>query len=565
MHTPAAAAHFDVLIRNGMIVDGTGKQRYRADVAIDADRIVAVGDLGGATAARIVDASDRIVAPGFIDMHAHIADGDNGEQGLLSSDVRRRAAQNFVAQGVTTAVINPDGSQAEPLEELMRKLTAKGFGVNVVPMNGHSGLRERVMKGDVHRRASRAEIKRMQAILRHDLQQKHSFGLSLGLEYERARDSSLEEQLALARVLREFDAIFIPHLRSQGSAPMWYRPGQSKGISPPTLDGSIAETLQVAETTGVKVVFTHFKAWGPGYRGEASRLIARLQAARDRGARVYMDVYPYSSSSSDGHFVALPPWAFGVPGKDLEDVEGSLDYRKALDSLLAAASPRQMQDLVADVRHQIGLKGGAGNIQVLDYTDPTYIGQTYAQLMKMRGLGELGLAIALQHEGDPLYPGGARMRSLSMAEEDIEAFYKLDWCAMSTDGWIVLPEEAIGADKYADTHRRVFGSYPRRLAHYSVERKVDTLEHAVRAATSLPAQILGLDDRGRLAAGVKADLVVLNMTALRDRTTYLEPSVYPSGVDYVLINGQFAVDDGERTLALAGRVLTRVKGHKDAT
>jgi len=406
---------------------------------------------------------------------------------------------------------------------------------------------------------TRAEIARMQAILRHDLQQERSFGLSLGLEYERAQDSSLEEQLALARMLREFDAIFIPHLRSQGLAPMWYRPSQSKGIGPPTLDGSIAETLQVAETTGVKVVFTHFKAWGSGYRGEASRLIARLQAARDRGARVYMDVYPYSSSSSDGHFVALPPWAFGIPGKDLEDVEGPLNYRKALDDLLEAASPRQIQDLVADVRHQIGLKGGAENIQILDYTDPAYVGRTYARLMKMRGLDELGLAIALQREGDPLYPGGARMRSLSMAEQDIEAFYRLDWCAMSTDGWIVLPEEAIGENKYVDTHRRVFGSYPRRLVHYSVKREVDTLEHAVRSATSLPAQILGLEDRGRLAAGAKADLVVLDMAALRDRTTYLEPSVYPSGVDYVLVNGRFAVDGGERMLALAGRVLTHSK------
>jgi N-acyl-D-amino-acid deacylase len=549
--TPAPTTrHFDLLIRNGEIIDGTGAPRYRADIAINGDEIVAIGQLREATAARTVDAKDRVVTPGFIDVHAHVADEEYGETGLLSNDVKRRAAQNYVAQGVTTTVTNPDGSQSMPLRELREKLTRKGFGPNVVLMNGHSGMRELVMKGDVRRAATAEEIRQMQDILAHDLAEENSFGMSLGIEYEPARDASLEEQLALGRVLANYNGIFIPHLRSQGIAPMWYKPSQDKGRKPPTLDDSIDETLKVAEATGATVVFTHMKAWGPGYRGNAGRVIKRLQDARDRGLNVYMDVYPYDSSGSDGSFVAVPSWAFG------KREDAGFNYRKALDATLKGADSAKKSDFAADVRHQLDLKGGPENVRVLAYPNQKYVGKTYAELMKLRGLDEAGLAIALQREGDPKYPGGARMRSFSMAEQDIESFYRLDWCSVSTDGWIVLPEEAVGDKKYVETNRRLFGSYPRRLAYYSAERKVDSLEHAVRAASGLPAQILSITDRGRIAVGLKADIAVLDMANLRDNTTYLEPSVYPSGVDYVLVNGKFAVDGGKRTLALAGKILT---------
>jgi N-acyl-D-amino-acid deacylase len=544
---------FDLLIRNGEIIDGTGAPRYRADVAINGDEIVAIGQLREATATRTVDATGRLITPGFIDMHAHVADEEYGESGLLSDDVKRRAAQNYVAQGVTTTVTNPDGSQSMPLRELREKLTSKGFGPNVVLMNGHSGMRELVMKGDVRRAATAEEIRQMQEILAHDLAEQGSFGMSLGIEYEPARDASLEEELALGRVLANYNGIFIPHLRSQGIAPMWYKPSQDKGRKPPTLDDSIDETLKVAET-GATVVFTHMKAWGPGYRGNAGRVIKRLQDARDRGLNVYMDVYPYDSSGSDGSFVAVPPWAFG----ERESDDRGFNYREALDATLKAADSAKKSDFAADVRHQLALKGGPENVRVLAYPNEKYVGKTYAELMKLRGLDEAGLAIALQREGDPKYPGGARMRSFSMAEQDIESFYKLDWCSVSTDGWVVLPEEAVGDKKYVETNRRLFGSYPRRLAYYSVERKVDSLEHAVRAASGLPAHILNIRDRGIVAVGMKADIAVLDMKNLRDNTTYLEPSVYPSGVDYVLVNGKFAVDGGERTLALAGKILAPV-------
>jgi N-acyl-D-amino-acid deacylase len=553
--TAPAARHFDLLIRNGDVIDGSGKTRFTADIGVKGDQIVALGKLPHATASRIIDARQRLVVPGFIDLHAHLVDGDNGSNGLLSPDLKRRAAQNYVAQGVTTAVTNPDGFQTQPLRELAIELQRLGFGVNVVLLNGHSGLREIAMRGDTARAANAAEIREMQAVLRADLEQHHSFGLSLGIEYEPARYASLEEQLALAQVVGEYNGIFIPHLRSQGIAPMWYQPSRYKNQSPPNLDQAIMENLTVAEQTNATVVFTHMKAWGPGYRGEAARLIKQLSEARARGARVFMDVYPYDSSGSDGQFIALPSWVFDTE-ESTSSSDKAFDYRAALEDKLQTASKEQLADLVADVKHQIALKGGPQNVRLLEYPKKSYVGKTYAELMQEHRLDETALAIALQREGDPLLPGGARMRSFSMAQEDIEQFYKLDWCAVSTDGWIVLPEEAVGEKKYLDTNRRCFGSYPRRLAYFSIEKETDSLEHAVRAASGLPAEILNLTDRGQLKVGMKADIVVLNLAELRDNTTYLEPSVYPSGVEYVWVNGKLAVDNGKRTLALSGKILS---------
>lgn len=542
--------HFDLLIRGGEIVDGSGAARYRADLGVIGDRIAAIGELSAASADRVVTATGRIVTPGFIDLHAHLADGEEGQTGLLSPDPRRRAAQNYVSQGVTTVLGNPDGSQGTSIREQRRQLAKVGTGLNVALTNGHNDLRKMTMGDNLARPANADEIRRMQRILQHDMANEGSFGLSLGTEYYSGIHSSADEQVALARVLPAYNGIFIPHLRSQGIAPMWYLPSVNRDIEPPTLDDAIDETLRVAHETGATVVFTHMKAWGPGYRGQAARIVARLQAARDRGARVYMDVYPYDSSDSDGKFVAIPPWAFGDGQRGK-----AFDYRAAFARTLAGADAARRGDLARDVRHTLALKGGVENVVVLSYPDPAYVGKRLSELMALRKLDEVALVKALQQEGNPQLPGGAQIRSFSMDEDDIRTFYRQPWTATSTDGWIVLPEEAVGDKKYVNTNRRVFGSYPRRLAHYSQEAGVDSLEQAIRSMSGLPAQILSLADRGQIAVGMKADIAVIDLQRLRDNTTYLEPSVYADGVDYVLVNGRFVVDAGKRTLALPGKVL----------
>lgn len=554
---PLELRRFDLLLCGGTVVDGSGDARYTADVGVIADQVAAIGNLSQATAERTLDVSGKIVAPGFIDLHAHIADGEYGEKGLLSSDPRRRAAQNYVAQGVTTAVGNPDGSQPPALKEQREKLTALGIGLNVALTNGHNGLRARVMGNDQERPANPEEIRQMQRILQHDLAHEGSFGLSLGTEYFSGRYSTTGEQVALAHVLPPYNGIFIPHMRSQGIAPMWYLPSIHEG-EPPTWTDAVDEVLAVAERTGATVVITHMKAWGPGFRNRAEEMIARLQAARDRGARLYIDVYPYTSSGSDGRFVGIPDWAFdGVDDgmDDTEDAGPSTDYRAALARTLDGADRGRLDDLERDIRHTVRLKGGAENIFVLDYPDEDVVGRRLSEVMNERGLDVVEMILTFQREGNRHLPGGARLRAFSMADEDIQTFYRQPWAATSTDGWIVLPEALNEENKYVGTHRRAFGSFPRRIAYYSQEKGVDSLERAIRSMTGLPAGILSLANRGRLAVGMKADIVVFDLDDLKDTTTYLEPSAYPEGIEHVLVNGEFVVDGGRRTLALAGRVL----------
>ena len=547
----ASARDFDLIIRSGTVIDGTGSARRVTDVAVNGDTIVAIGNLAGSKAKTELNVAGLVVTPGFIDMHAHL----DRDEGLLSKDLRRRAAQNFIAQGITSGAINPDGRQPNSLLEERRDLQAGGIGVNVALFNGHNTLRAMTMNGSEERPATKAEIEKMKEILRRGLETEGSFGLTLGVEYYSGQYSTADELVELASVLPAYGGIYTSHLRSQGISPMWYKPSVHKNITPPTLEDSLKETVRVAEETGATTVVTHMKGWGPGYRGQAKKWIAMLQAARDRGAKLFIDVYSFDSTGSDGDFVMLPPWAMG--GRITARDNIAVDYRANLKAALEKG-PSALADLERDVEHQVTLKGGPESVIVLDYKDPSYIGKTLAELMKLRTMNATELAITLQNEGDPTKPGGVKMRALSLDEKDVEAYYAVPWAATGTDGWVVLPEEAVGPLKYLGTNRRCFGTYPRRLALISQQHQIDSLEEAIRKCSSLPAEILNLPDRGRIAVGMKADLVVLDMANLQDNTTVAEPNVYPTGVQHVFVNGVAAMRDGKRTLALAGRVLDPV-------
>ncbi len=548
---PVQAREFDLILRQGTLVDGTGAARRVADVGVIGDTIAAVGNLAGSRGKREIDARGLIVAPGFVDLHGHI----DGPTGLNSPDPRRRAAQNFVAQGITTAAVNQDGRQPpDILKERADMEGSGGIGVNVALFNGHNTLRAMVMGDSQARPATREEIAKMQDILRRGLEEQGSFGLSLGLEYFSGQHSTTDELVDLAKVLAPYGGIYLAHIRSQGISPMWYKPSVHKD-PPPTLEFSLQESIRVAEETGVTTIVTHMKGWGPGYRGQAKKWVQLLQAARDRGARIFIDLYAFNSAGSDGDFVMLPPWSIG--GQIYNELQRTdYDYRVALRATLENAA--KSADISRDVEHQVALKGGAENVVVLDYVDPSYVGKTIAELMRLRGLNLTELAVALQLEGNPFKAGGIKLRALSLDEADLDVYFAQPWTAMGTDGGIVLPEEAVGPRKYVGTNRRYFGTYPQRIAYYSQQRKVDTLEEAIRKSSGLGADILNLPDRGVVMPGYKADLVVFDLANLRDNTSVAEPNVYPSGVNFVFVNGVAAVDNGERTLARAGRVLDPV-------
>jgi N-acyl-D-amino-acid deacylase len=306
------APSYDLLVKNGRVLDGTGNPWFPADVAVSDGRIVAVGALGEARATTVVDASGLYVAPGFIDIHSHADDGSSPQGGLRDADRARRAAPNLVSQGITTVVVNHDGRSPWPISGQRALLEKHGIGVNAMLLVGHGTIRRLVMKDDVRRPSTEAEQAAMRALLEQGLGE-GAVGLSAGLEYEPGRWSTTDELVALARALVPARGVYISHERSEGSDPLWYVPSQD-GPGPPTLLDAVRETIEIGERTGARVVASHLKSKGEHYWGSSAAAVGLLQRARDRGVDVWADQYPYPTSGTDGNTVLIPAWAIRAPG-----------------------------------------------------------------------------------------------------------------------------------------------------------------------------------------------------------------------------------------------------------
>lgn len=541
---------FDVLITGGRVIDGTGNPWFSADVGIRGGKIVAVGKLVGATAPRIIDARGKIVTPGFIDIHSH------GSAGLESEDVRRRSAPNVVTQGVTTVVINPDGGGPISIGGQRATLERLGIGVNAILMVPHNTVRREVLGDDYMRKATPAEIQRMRALVRQGMEE-GAFGLSAGLEYVPGIWSDTDEIVALVEEIVPYDGFYIQHERSGADVPVWWVPSQDDpdnvGAQRYNLIDNINDLIEVGERTGARVVQTHLKAKGADLWGSSSAVISAVNRARERGVEVYGDQYPYPTSGSDGSVSLIPGWALGEERWTDNPRPSTPAYPEALRRTLADSS--KAEGLRRDIQHEVTYRGGADNLIVFDYPDRSYIGKSVAELAEGRGQSVADFAVTLQLEGFPDRRGGARLRGFSFSEEDIEAFSSQPWVATASDGGIALPEDG------PTTHARYYGTFPRKIRRYALDRGVISVEFAVRAQTSLPAQIIGLRNRGLVRAGYVADVVVMDLDRVRDMANFTNPHQYAEGIDYVLVNGDFVVDgEGNPTRALPGVVITPEAG-----
>jgi N-acyl-D-amino-acid deacylase len=560
---PGQPQHFDVLIRGGHVMDGTGNPSFRADVGVRGDRIAAIGRLDGATAERVIDATGRIVTPGFIDIHSHADDGSGGRRTLRNEDPRVRAAPNLVTQGITTVVVNQDGRSPWPIAEQRATLERLGVGVNTILLVGHGEVRRRVMGSDHQRPATEDEVRRMRALVRQAMQE-GAWGLSAGLEYVPGRWSTTDEVVALVEEIVPFGGVYISHQRSEGSDPMWYWPSQD-GAGPPTLLDAVRETIEIGERTGATVVASHIKAKGAHYWGSGAAAIQLIEAARARGVQIYADQYPYETSGTDGSTVLIPGWALAPrPAAAAAGAAQTGGAQQAAGQTAAAgaaatsladrlravmADPELNADLRRDITHEIARRGGAAKVLILDHPRPDYVGKTLAEIAADMRLGEIDAAIQLQLGGYPDRRGGARVRGFSLSELDMDMYARLPWVATATDGGIALLDDGAG------THARFYGTFPRKIRHFALDRGVITLEDAVRSSTSLPAQILGLKNRGVLREGAFADIVVFDLDTIRDRSTFFEPHQYSEGVEHVLINGRAAVENGALVWSHAGRII----------
>ena len=492
---------FDILIRNGRVLDGSGNPWRRADVGIRGDRIAAIGRLATATAATVIDARDRVVAPGFIDAHSHAL-------GALAN-VSTREARQLLAQGITTVVGNPDGGGPTDLKRQRDELEADGgAGVNSVLLIGHASVRRAVL-GGADRQPTPEQLDQMRAIVRQAVAD-GAVGLSSGLFYTPGRYAKTEEVIALAK---EAGGVYTSHIRDEGS----YDVG---------VVASVEEVIRIAEEAAVRGVVSHMKALGPDSWGKSETLVARIEAARARGVEVYADQYPYEASSTSIAAAVMPG-------------ESAASAREALSGV------ESRQRFLAMVKENVRRRGGATSIVIASGRGGAGLaGQNLDQIAQARGVSPEQAAT------DIVIAGGASIVSFNMSEDDIARIMRQPWTMGSSDGGIVLPGDS-------QPHPRNNGAFPRRIARYVRQRGVISLEHAIRTMTSLPAQVFTLVDRGALHRGAFADIVIFDPGRVADRATYQQPHAPAEGIDWVLVNGQIARREGEFTGARAGRVLRR--------
>lgn len=485
----------DLLIRGGTIYTGS-EAPFTGDVAISGDRVRAVGRRFAGPAKRVIDARGMIVAPGFIDPHAHIGDD------LASKDARTRLIAAFLLQGVTTAFIGNDGGGDTDVAEVLGSAASRPVGVNYATYVGFGAVRRQVM-GDSNRAPDEGELGRMRSLVARGMC-RGALGLSTGLFYAPQSFARTGEVVALAREAGLRGGTYDSHIRDESS----YTIG---------LAAAIDEAIAIGRDARLPVNISHIKALGVDVHGQAPAIIARVEAARRAGQAVTADQYPWSASGTSLTAALIPLWA--------QDGGRPRLLQRLNDPALAA---RLRSDMADNLRR----RGGAAALLV---TEGALSGQTLADIAKSRGEEAVAAAIAVIRTGDPA------VASFNQIEPDIKAFMGRPWVMTGSDA--------------STGHPRAFGSFARKYAKYVVAERVLTARQFIERSSALAASTFGLSGRGRLTPGAFADLVVFDPGLYAARATYREPTLPATGVRTVLVNGIVAVDGGALTGKAAGRAL----------
>lgn len=501
---------YDIIVRNGTVLDGTGAAGVRADVAITGNRIVRVSStpLNSADARRVIDATGLIVAPGFIDLHVH-----------LEPLLQLPGAESHVRQGVTLALGGPDGGGPWPFGAYLDSADRAGLGINVAFLTGHNTIRKEVM-GTENRAPTAAELARMRAMVAQAMNE-GAFGLSTGLRYIPGYYSNVDEVVALSEEAAKRNGIYTSHLREEGVG---------------LIDG-VAEALEIGRRAKIPVMLTHHKAIGRQGWGKSVITLAMVDSARKAGTDVMIDQYPYTASFT-GLDVLVPPWALSG---------GTEGLRKRLaDPVLKDSITRGIIDLVLNDR-------GGGDISRVQFSivawDRSLQGKSLADWAVQRGLKPTPEnAVALILEG--VLKGGAGMVYHVIDEADVRRIMVHPQTMIASDGRLTKLGEGV-------PHPRNYGTFPRVLGRYVRDLHVLTLEQAVNKMTGMPAARLNLRDRGCLRAGCVADLTLFDATKVKDVGTFTDPHHYPEGIPWVLVNGEPVIANGVFTAARPGRVIRR--------
>ena len=507
----AFAADYDVLIRNARVVDGTGNPWYRADIGVKDGTIIFIGTGAEGTADRVIDAAERVVAPGFIDVHTHV-ESRRGRGGLEATP----RADNFLLDGVTTIITGNCGSSEIRVAEWFQKLDELGLGINVATFIGHNSVRREVM-GEANRQARAEELEHMQSLV--DVAMKEgAIGFSTGLLYIPGTYASTEEVIELARAAARHGGVYATHIREQGAK----------------LHDSIEEAVTIGREAGMPVQISHFKIKGKKRWGKIGDAIELVEQYRREGIDVVIDAYPYDRAST-GLSVNLPSWALA---------DGDDAIRERLND------PETRRRILAEMRDKLDDQGfedfSFGTIARFT-PNPDLEGLTISEINVQRGR-ESTVAAEMETILEMMAEGGASLVYHYMSVEDVETIYRYPNAAVASDGGVQQP----GVGK---PHPRSYGTNARVLSEFVRELETMTLEDAVRRMTSLPARTFQIKGRGLVQEGFVADLVLFDPERVRDRATFEDPHQFSEGFDYVLVNGELMVDGGELTDARAGRIV----------
>ncbi len=515
--TPAAAARrapqHDLIIRNGTVFDGTGAEGREADVAITGDRITAIGPRLTGTGRDEIDARGLAVAPGFIDIHSH---GD----GNLNEDPR---AESVVRQGISTMVVGADGSSRatgaadRTFTAYAAEIDALRPGANVAAMVGLGSVRGAVV-GQGDRRATDDEIRRMTAMVERSLAE-GACGASSGLEYTPGAFASLEELIALCRPLASRRLPYATHMRNEDDR----------------LLEAIDESLAVSRGAGCPLLISHLKTQGPRNWPKLDVVFKRITDARAAGMDVAFDRYPYVAYST-GLTSLFPVWS-----RD----GGTTAFLGRLDDPILGAR------IKAETLAKVELIGGWDNVQISSVRaaeDRDAEGRRLGTHAETRRVEPYAHATGLLRRSG----GNVGMLGFAMSEENLERILAHPLAMVCSDGGGFAVD---GPSRRGSPHPRGAGTFPRVLGRYVRERKALTLTDAIRKMTSLPAARVHLADRGRLIAGLAADVVVFDPARVADTATFEQPFQYPVGIAAVVVNGAISLRDGQRAAAGAGRVL----------
>ena len=492
-----SSAPFDVILRGGTVLDGTGRPGYRADIGVRGSHIARVGDLSRDSGRTVIDVSGLVVAPGFINIHSHAVPAS------------LPTAANMLRQGVTTEIVNSDGAGPVDVARLLARADSMPLAVNVGAYAPFNSAWASVV-GDIDRRPSAEQLREVTALLDRALAA-GAWGVSAGLDYKPGYYAKTDEVVAVLSPLRGWRTNFTNHDRLTPEG------GFSSIVA-------MRETIEIGERSGVLPVITHMKLQGRD-QGRADEALAMMRAATARGVYTAADVYPYLAGQSGLAALFVPGWA-------LEGGRDSL-VRRLRDSTLRARIIRETDEGVT------ARVGGGANIRVFGQRP-----RTIAEAMAETGASSAGDAIARILEVES--PG---MIATFGVEPDLVKLIQYPDAAIACD---------CGASNNA-SHPRYFGSFPRVLGHYTRESRALPLAEAVRKMTGLPATIIGMVDRGFVAVGMAADLTAFDPAAVIDRATFERPMEPAQGIRVVLVNGRVALRDGEPTGATGGRGLRRAR------